>query len=125
VGDFNGDGKLDVITIDTIDLTAASIFLGNGDGTLQASVPLNQTGGGYSTVASGDFNGDGKLDLVLQSGGGPTMAILLGNGDGSFQTPVTYSVPIAPYLVLGDFNHDNKPDIALCGGSEISILINN
>lgn len=53
------------------------------------------------------------------------MAILLGNGDGSFQTPVTDSVPIAPYLVLGDFNHDNKPDIALCGGSEISILINN
>lgn len=129
VGDFNGDGKIDVIIVSS---TGASIFLGNGDGTLQPPVSLNQNvGDGYSAAASGDFNGDGKLDLLLLTpdfGGGATMAALLGNGDGTFQAPVTYSVPIAPYLVLGDFNGDGKPDIAICGGLNGgvgSILINN
>jgi FG-GAP-like repeat len=130
VGDFSGDGKVDVIIIGT---AGVSIFWGNGDGTLQVPVPLNLTiGGGYSAATSGDFNGDSKEDLLLLTpnfGSGSTMAILLGNGDGTFQTPVTYAVPQAPYHVLGDFNGDGRPDIAIAGGlsgsGEVSILINN
>jgi len=129
VGDFNGDGKVDVVVVSS---TGTSIFFGNGDGTLQPPVSLNQNlGSGYSAAASGDFNGDGKLDLLLLTpdfGSGATTAILLGNGDETFQAPVTYSVPIAPYLVLGDFNGDGKPDIAVSGGLNggvVSILINN
>jgi hypothetical protein len=133
VGDFNGDGKLDVVIVTYGYTITGSILLGNGDGTLQAPVPLNQNiGNGYSTAASADFNGDGKLDLLFLTpdfGSGATMAILLGNGDGTFQVPVTYSVPVAPYLVVGDFNGDRKPDIAISGGlsgsGEVSILINN
>jgi len=133
VGDFNGDGKLDVIVVTYGYTITGSILLGNGDGTLQPPVPLNQNiGNGYSAAASGDFNGDGKLDLLLLTpdfGSGATMAILLGNGDGSFQTSVTYPVPVAPYIVVGDFNGDGKPDIAMSGGisgsGEASILINN
>jgi hypothetical protein len=121
VGDFNGDGKLDVILLDS----TGSIMLGNGDGTLQPPVPLNI--GDYSTAASGDLNGDGKLDLVLLTpdfGSGATMAVALGNGDGTFQSPVTYSVSVAPYFVLGDFTGDGKPDIAITEGSLISVLVN-
>jgi hypothetical protein len=133
VGDFNGDGKIDVIFVCSISCsTDAGILLGNGDGTLQPPASLNQNiGGGYSAAASADFNGDGKLDLLLLTpdfGSGATAAVLLGNGDGTFQTPVTYTVPIAPYFVLGDFNGDGKPDIAVAGGLSggvISILINN
>src|SRR5439155_1749137 len=114
VGDFNGDGKVDVVVVSS---TGTSIFFGNGDGTLQPPVSLNQNlGSGYSAAASGDFNGDGKLDLLLLTpdfGSGATIAILLGNGDGTFQAPVTYSVQIAPYLVLGDFNGDGKLDLAV------------
>ena len=130
VGDFNDDGKVDVILVNSV---GANILFGNGDGSLQSPVPLNQNiGTDYSTTASGDFNGDGKLDLLLLTpdfGSGATMAVLLGNGDGTFRAPVTYSVPTASYLVLGDFNRDGKPDIAISGGlfgsGEVSILINN
>lgn len=128
VGDFNGDGKVDVIIINS---AGASIFVGNGDGTLQPPVPLNQSiGSGYSAGPPSDFNGDGKLDLLLVAPGTPgAIAILQGNGDGTFQAPVTYSVPIASYIVLGDFNGGGKPDIAISGGtsgsSEVSILVNN
>lgn len=49
VGDFNGDGKVDVIVVCfTGCSTSASIYYGNGDGTLQPPVPLNQNIGGYS-----------------------------------------------------------------------------
>ena len=127
VGDFNGDGKVDVIIINS---AGASIFVGNGDGTLQPPVPLNQSiGSGYSAGPSSDFSGDGKLDLLLVLEGTPgTIAILLGNGDGTFQAPVTYGVTNASYVVLGDFNGDGKPDVAASGGlngGTVSILINN
>lgn len=122
VGDFNGDGKFDVIILDT----TGNIMLGNGDGTFQSPVPL--TIGDYSTAASGDLNGDGKLDLVLLTpdyGTGATMAVVLGNGNGTFQAPVMYTVLVAPYFVLGDFTGDGKPDIAISAGSLISVLVNN
>jgi hypothetical protein len=136
VGDFNGDGKLDVFVVTFGSSPSETLFLGNGDGTLQPPVPLNQDVGNlYTAAASADFNGDGKLDLLLLTqdfGTGAAMAILLGNGDGTFQPAVTYSVPVAPYLALGDFNADGKPDIAIAGTSDVSsgtsqlsILINN
>jgi hypothetical protein len=136
VGDFNGDGKLDVVVVTFGSSPSESLFLGNGDGTLQPAIPLNQDVGNlYTAAASADFNGDGKLDLLLLTqdfGTGATMAILLGNGDGTFQPAVTYSVPVAPYLALGDFNADGKPDIAIAGTNDVSsgigqlsILINN
>jgi hypothetical protein len=139
---FRRAASRSVILMETASLMSSSsipsfrlvrvFFLGNGDGTLQPAVPLNQNvGSDYTAAASADFNGDGKLDLLLLTpdyGSGATIAILLGNGDATFQAPVTYSVPTAPYLVLGDFNGDGKPDIAISGGlsgGTLSILINN
>ena len=84
--DFNGDGNLDLAIADS----GVSVLLGNGDGTFGPTVEY--AAGGFSTmVAAGDFNRDGKLDLVTSNYSSNTVSILLGNGDGTFQPHVDYS----------------------------------
>jgi len=91
-------------------------MLGNGDGTFQP--PINYTG--YNTyimsLITGDFNGDGKLDVVELAW--EEVGTLKGNGDGSLQSPVTslISGPISGYTAIaGDFNYDGKLDLAYGG----------
>src|SRR5262249_44988014 len=76
--DFNGDGRLDVATSAGVSDPKISVLLGNGDGTFQP-VRTSPGDGGYSrALAVGDFNRDGKPDLVTAAG------VHLGNGDGTF-----------------------------------------
>ena len=100
-GDFNGDGKADLIA--SSDSNVLNIFLGNGDGTFQASETWTH-GGGYPLFVA-DFNRDGIADVVAGS------QVLLGNGNGTFSIAVSSVAPIA-VLAVGDFNGDNIPDLA-------------
>jgi hypothetical protein len=118
-GDFNGDGKLDLVVVNQIDNTV-SVLLGNGDGTFQAPLTSNNfpTDLSPNTVVVGDFNGDGKLDLAVGYSAAsttPVVSVLLGNGDGTFQPPIdSPSAGIATIaLVAADFNRDGKLDLAL------------
>jgi hypothetical protein len=130
VGDFNGDGKQDLIvtgtTYDGTDWYPA-VVLSNGDGTFRESASLGDTY--YPTYpAVGDFNGDGKLDIALPSfdyyQGDPITKVYLGKGDGTFATPATYTSP--QYWVasaaVADLNGDGKLDIITDG---IQVLLNN
>lgn len=116
VADFNHDGKLDLAVADdgnfsTGDNGAVSILLGNGDGTFQPAQLVN-AGNNPAFIAAGDFNGDGKPDLVVSDAS--NVAVLLGNGDGTFQSPLIIGAGVAPSaLALGDFNGDGKLDIAV------------
>jgi Bacterial Ig-like domain (group 3)/FG-GAP-like repeat len=124
VGDFNGDGKLDIATADEL-LNKTSVLLGNGDGTFQPHVDYD-TGTDSRQVAIGDFNEDGRLDLAISSSEG--VSILLGNGDGTFQSQTLYTLATNdnPYLVIADLNRDGKLDLAVANTQEsVSILLGN
>ncbi len=109
VGDFNGDGRVDVVVTGGATGTVKTL-LSNGDGTFQA--PISSPAGlSPQAIVTADFNGDGKLDVAAsQSPSG--IDILYGNGDGTFQPPIV--VPTGAYLnhlAVGDVNGDGLPDI--------------
>jgi hypothetical protein len=112
LGDVNGDGILDLVTISN----GVHILLGNGDGTFQAPVTYGFSGL-ENAVALGDFNGDGKLDIAGVQLGLATVSILLGNGDGTFQAPVVYATKQSnnSEILVADLNHDGKLDLYLTG----------
>src|SRR6266704_179312 len=129
VGDFNGDGKLDLAVVNFGDWNIY-VLLGNGDGTFQAarSVYFASGGGLLRYVVTADFNGDGKLDLAVSNYGDNSFSVLLGNGDGTFQPPRTLPIGTHPALVaVGDFNGDGKPDLAISsvGDNTVSVLLGN
>jgi FG-GAP-like repeat/FG-GAP repeat len=124
VGDFNSDGKLDLVTANEL-VNKASVLLGNGDGTFQSHVDYD-TGVDSRQVATGDFNGDGRLDLAVSSSEG--VSILLGNGDGTFQSQTLYPLETNdnPYLIIADLNGDGKLDLAVANtAGSVSILLGN
>jgi FG-GAP-like repeat len=79
--------------------------LGDGDGSFQAPSPISLGNSSGTFVATGDFNGDGKADLVVATF--VDIKVLLGNGDGTFAPPVTYLAGTEPIAIaVGDLNAD-------------------
>jgi hypothetical protein len=121
VADFNADGKLD-LAVSNLSANTISILLGNGDGTFQPHVDYaTPTQGGFGVVVTGDFNGDGQLDLVDTNDLSDTISMLIGNGDGTFQPRVDYATGAGPAgVAVGDFNGDGRLDLAT---TAVSILL--
>jgi hypothetical protein len=143
VGDFNGDGKPDLVAFGVtpvyggpvIPVNQLQVLLGNGDGTFAAGqvLPnpninqqypsLNAPPLGYGppfpgfanpTIAVGDIDGDGIADIVFSSGVNQTAVVFFGKGDGTFTAgPTTFAGFSPDGIALGDFNGDGKPDLAI------------
>lgn len=131
VGDFNGDGKLDLAVVNggaSVDGSAVLILLGNGDGTFHASARYPMGANGVSAAAA-DLNGDGKLDLAVVDNMG-WVSVFLGNGDGTFQARADYYTSASfPWgsIGIGDFSGDGTVDIAVAnsGSNSVTILFGN
>jgi hypothetical protein len=138
VADFNGDGIPDVVATGDANIKvslgegdgtfAEPVAAPNGDGALNFGTPLSATG---AHIAHGDFNGDGKLDLLAIASSSIYVYntyLLLGNGDGTFQSPVP--VPDSSNLwpmysqltdaAVYDVNHDGRSDLLSISQSSIT-----
>jgi hypothetical protein len=121
-GDFNRDGNTDLAVATVTPGAGANIniLLGNGDGTFQPAVSYAAGANTIAGLAVGDFNSDGKADLVVTYSASHGVSLLFGNGDGTFGAPVAYSALGFP-LAVADFNGDGKPDLALGNTSILNV----
>jgi uncharacterized repeat protein (TIGR01451 family) len=80
-----------------------------------------------SSVVTGDFNRDGKMDIAVANSGSGNLSILLGNGDGTFQAAQNFDSGMAQpsFLAVGDFNGDGKPDLAFSSSSSSGLFLGN
>src|SRR5260370_5650785 len=133
-GDFNGDGVPDLAvaaggTYPGFDGNI-SVLLGNGDGGFQETLIFG-AGNRPSSIAVGDFDGDGRLDLVVANAGSGllddgSVSLLLGNGDGSFQAARFFGPETRFYfVVVGEFNGDGVQDLAATSSAGVSVFLGN
>jgi hypothetical protein len=88
--------------------------------------PIVQYGVGAfpQAIATGDFNGDGRTDIVTANQSSANVSVLLNNGDNTFQATQDYAVGSGPRSVaVGDFNADGKLDVVTANSTDLSILL--
>lgn len=128
VADLNGDGNLDLAVVNQSAFSSnVSILLGDGTGSFAPATNFSVGfQAGPESLAIGDLNGDGKLDIVT----GNTksfFSVLLGDGTGSFSSPLTIAAGNHPFFVgIGDFNEDGRPDVVVSNNADnnISVFLN-
>ena len=119
VGDFNNDGRQDILSANKG--SGASLFVGDGNGGFSRTLASST---GTTLVEAGDFNGDRVLDFAYFDGTS-TIGVQFGNGDGTFGVAFTYTTSgaVAFDLISGDFNEDGVSDLAVAYGSAAGLGI--
>jgi hypothetical protein len=124
-GDFNGDGRIDLVCANR-SANTLTVFTNNGGGNfvIAASLPV---GTAPEAIAVADVNGDGKLDLICANSTAFTVSILTNNGNAGFVVSSTVGVGTFPYSVAAaDVNGDGKVDLitANLSDGDLTVLTN-
>jgi hypothetical protein len=128
VGDFNGDGILDVAVVN-YNSNNVSVLLGNGDGTFQTAVNYT-VGTEPSAITVGDFNSDGALDIAVADEIGETIAVLINKNDGTgdFNAAVLYPAGHAPRgIATGSLRNNGILDLVVANnlGGDVTVFLGN
>lgn len=132
VGDLNGDGAPDVVTVNAA-TNSVSVWINKHNGVAAFNSPVNYSvGAGPTSIAVSDVNGDSKRDVVVSNGAAGTISVLLGNGDGTLRSAANYSVlppgvtgtPSPSSLAVGDIRGIGIQDVVVSniGTSTVSVL---
>ena len=130
VADINEDGNLDLISTSSAD-TNVNVQLGNGDGTFGTLTAYSTGLNGAGPLSVSDFNGDGKLDVLVLRAGNLTntaneASIMRGNGDGTFQAATAFSAIAGSLaysnrqIAVGDLDGDGDLDFGFTGALAMS-----
>src|ERR1041384_1604031 len=124
VGDFNGDGNQDFATANVF-ANNITVLLGNGAGGFSEAIgsPF-AIGASPHSIAVGDFNSDGKLDVATANTNNAT--VLLGDGIGGFTEAIGSPFPVGmdPFsLAVGDFNGDGKLDLTIANVNSNNVTV--
>ena len=128
VGDVNGDGRLDIVTGNYF-ADEVGVLLGQAGGGFSAvSAYATGTGSRPRSVALGDLNGDGRLDIVTANNGTATAGVLLGQAGGGFAAVTAYALGAGSRpadVALGDVNGDGRLDVVTVnsGTSTAGVLL--
>jgi len=129
IDDFNKDGNLDLGIANT-DVSELTVLLGDGKGQFHPAEksPFRVSSKPHTHgIATGDFNGDGNLDLATDSWGINSVLVIFGDGRGNFNNEKLYKVGKRPYqrLRAADVNKDGKPDIVTTNleGNNATVLL--
>jgi len=142
MADLNGDGHPDLLVANVCasddncnqgtptNHATVGVLLGNGDGTFQTTIPYDSGGFFARSLAVGDVNRDGKLDLLVSicsDANCATVSVLLGKGDGSFQPPLFSAGGLnGSPMTIADVNGDGKPDLLMASaGTTIGVMRGN
>lgn len=137
-GKFRGASPADLVYVYLYSAPGAAFIPGNGDGTFGSAVSLGTLPSPY-VMASGDLNGDGKLDFAVfgyasvNSSTTMELDVFLGNGDGTFKhlAPQNFAALAPPsalpsQLIAGDFNHDGALDLLIDNsGIDLDLALGN
>ena len=131
IADLDSDGQLDIATSNygddpDFDSNTITVLLGNGDGTFRDTPELN-VGENPASIAIGDVDGNGALDLVTADETSHTVSVVLGNGNGTFGIPEYGAGQRPRSLAAADLDGDGSMDLAVANiySSTLSVLLGN
>ena len=132
LADFNGDGSLDIALpgFDSDNFQGYWFFMqGLGNGSFKGARQIPFVGVVPISIAEGDFNGDGKIDLVTATytlSGTMSLEFAAGHGDGTFDEPVYTPLPVTggSIVMAADVNGDGNLDVVIAGSAIFPNLLN-